>query len=204
MIVQTYQELENACDQTFGLYRLPSKKVLDFIPEINTKDDDYDRWAHTFNYCHANFDKNFTIDSDVVLKKTYKSLAEIYHIAHVDKKIDSFIHVRKRGKITKVQPGIKRLLLLDVLPEHLVPIITFDFTVKGLEQYVTRNIDKNYNLTYTEIGYELQDKDWNNQLKEKISQEKIKVYVDRYKCVMNDIVFFERHAEKAKWRLVYK
>jgi len=206
--IHEYKDLEKYCTVPFGLYKVPSNKIYEIFPTLYSSvyHDNYDRWADCLDYCYQQYGNNFTIDQALFRshKKYHSSLAEIYHIAHIDKCINGYVNIRYDNNSYKVQPGIKRLLLLECMPVHNVPCIVFGKTPHTKKLRKDTKIKRPQRLVYAELGFELQDWHWDQELKSRLSKENIQVNITSYSCTMNGITFFERDAYKKPWRLVYK
>jgi virulence-associated protein VapD len=192
------------CKVPFNLYKVPSSKFHDYVPALKRYPYGRDRWSDNLDPCLQRYGNKFIIDAESVYLNRYEhytSLAEIYHILHVDKRINSFINVRYNKKSYKIEPGVKRSLLLEHLPFHDVPVVVFNGKLKHLKPQTQIT---GYELLDRELGPELRNSNWDNILKDKLSKELIEVYIDSRICVMNDITFFERESTNDKWKIVYK
>jgi len=199
--VSSYAELKQHCDVPVYLYSIPSNKVTSVIPYKFSAD--YDRWEIIVNRC-LQYGLEFTIDSNIAGKHGYSSLAEIYHILHIDKCIDSFINIRYNNKEWKIQPGIKRFLMVDHLPLSDVKFISFNKPIKTAKPYLKNVLVKTHKLLSTNLGYELQDPVWRVELEKRLKNDPIRVRIISNKIYMNNILFFERKTYKSKWELVYE
>jgi hypothetical protein len=90
------------------------------------------------------------------------------------------------------------------MPVHDVPCIVFGKTPHTKKLRKDTKIKRPQRLVYAELGFELQDWHWDQELKSRLSKENIQVNITSYSCTMNGITFFERDAYKKPWRLVYK
>lgn len=199
--VSSYAQLKQHCDVPVYLYSIPSNKVKSVVPYVHT--DDYDRWELIVNRS-LEYGLEFTIDFSIKGHPAHSSLAEIYHILHVDKHIDGFINIRYKDKKWKIQPGIKRYFMVDNLPLHNVKFISFNRQLKNAKQYLKNVLPKTYRLLSTNLGYELQDPIWPVELEKRVTENPIHVKIISNKIYMNDIVFFERKTYKSKWELIYE
>lgn len=199
--ITNYNDLLQHCNTPVYLYSIPSNKLKYVIPEIFSKE--YDRWKIIVDRSLKQ-GLEFVINENIWENSAYSSLAEIYHILHVDKYIDGFINIRYNKKHWKIQPGIKRFFMVDNMAVHNVKFICFNKPLKNARQYINKEFNKTYRLLSTNLGYELQDPKWPLELQERVIENPIHVKIVSNKITMNNVLFFERKTFKSRWELVYE
>lgn len=173
------------------IHKINSKDFFQYFPDVVLN---YDRWADCLDYCLENYDDTFTITAENVWLSAcryYSSLAEIYHILFVDKKINDYINVRGKS----VQPGLKRVMLLEYLDPHEIKVVEF----KDKKFYDFQ--DKNSKINKTEIGYEIRDFSWENELTNRLTKQPLNCIFKGNNLYINNIHIFTK---KDTWSLVYK
>lgn len=199
-----FKELKKLCSRPVWMYNIPSDTIFDLLPSLNIElnNPSYDRWKPTITTAVENFGNEFVINDN---KGALKTLAETYHILHIDKYIDGVINIRQSDKgYFSVQPGVKRIIMLKHMMYHKVQIVCFDKKIPNADQYLTNMFNQKFKFVEDDIGPEIHHISWDSDLKKRLQKNPITVKITNYEVLLNDILFFKKTAYKANWKLVYK
>ena len=203
-----HKELKKICTVPVWMYSIPSTQLFDLLPNLNIEivTPTYDRWKTTIDSIVDKVGKEFFINDDNVYKESeFKTLAEIYHILHVDKYVEGVINIRQSNKgYYSVQPGVKRVIMLKHMTLHNVHVVCFDKKIPGADRYLIKELPKQFLYTEKEIGPEIHDIEWHEVLKSRLKETPIKVKITNYEVFLNDIIFLKKIAYKAPWKMAYK
>lgn len=208
MKFRKYKELKKICSVPVWMYSIPSTQIFALLPNLDIEKvtPKYDRWAPTINKVVEKFGNKFSINRENIFKNTnLKTLAEVYYILHVDKYVDGVINIRQnKNGYYSVQPGVKRIIMLKHMNLHNVQIVCFDKKLPNADRYLVKMFNKDFLYSEENIGPEIHDPDWHETLKQRLEDTPIDVIITNYEVRLNDIVFLNRHAYKATWKMAYK
>lgn len=202
------KELEKICSVPVWLYSIPSTQIFELLPDldIDVMDPNYDRWEPTIKILSDDYGLDFYINNDNIFSHpNLKTIAETFYILHVDKCINGIVNIRQhKNGYYKVQPGVKRMIIMKLLKLHNVQFVCFDKKIPNADKFLIKVLNKRFSYAEKEIGPEIHDPEWNSVLKQRLTDKPIHVKINNYQVVLDDIVFLKKTAYKSIWKLVYK
>lgn len=200
-------ELRELCSIPVWIYSIPSFQIFELLPKLDIESNtpNYDRWETTISTITSTFGNRFYIDRENVFQlSSLKTLAEIYYILHIDKRINGVINIRNTENYFSVQPGVKRIIMLKHMNLHNVQYVCFNKKIPNADKYLIKAFNKKFSYSEKEIGPEIQDPSWHDVFKKRLSKNSIQVDINTYEVKLDNILFLKKDVYKAPWKVAYK